>query len=199
MIAIIDYGMGNLRSVQKALEYLDVPSKITSDIEEIKNSSKIIIPGVGAFPDAMENMKKMGLDIVVKEEAKKGKGILGICLGMQLLFEESEEIIKCEGLGLFKGSIKKIKGNVKVPHMGWNNLIFEEDCRLLYGVKEGSYVYFVHSYYAEIGQEKILNAYTLYDRKIPGIVSKDNVFGMQFHPEKSGDCGIKMLKNFGEL
>lgn len=199
MIAIIDYGMGNLRSVQKALEYLEVSSVITSDIEKIRNSTKIIIPGVGAFPDAMDNMKKKGLDIVVEQAAQEGKPILGICLGMQLLFEESEEITRCEGLGLLKGTIKKIEGSVKVPHMGWNNLIFEEDCKLLNGVKEGSYVYFVHSYYAELGEDKILNAYTFYEKKIPGVVSKGNIFGIQFHPEKSGDIGIKMLKNFGEL
>ncbi|MBE6068036.1 MAG: imidazole glycerol phosphate synthase subunit HisH [Clostridium lundense] len=199
MIAIVDYGMGNLKSVQKALTFLNIDSFISSKKDEISRSKGIIIPGVGAFPDAMENIKKDGLDLLIKEEAKKGKPILGICLGMQLLFEESEEICNTKGLGFLKGKVVEIQGDVKVPHMGWNNLKFQEESLLLKGVKEGSFAYFVHSYYAKLGEEGILNAYTEYGVSIPAIVSKDNIFGIQFHPEKSGEAGMKILKNFGEL
>jgi glutamine amidotransferase len=199
MIAIVDYGMGNLKSVQKALTFLNISSFISNDTDHIKNSTAIIIPGVGAFPDAMENMKRSGLDILIKAEAKAGKPLLGICLGMQLLFEESNEIQTTSGFGFLKGKITEIKRNVKVPHMGWNTLKFKEPNLLLKGVAENSYAYFVHSYFAELGEEKILNAYTEYGAKIPAIVSKDNIFGIQFHPEKSGKIGMKILENFARL
>lgn len=199
MIAIVDYGMGNLKSVQKALAFLNIDCIISSKDEEISRSKGIIIPGVGAFPDAMENMKKNGLDLIIKKEAKKGKPILGICLGMQLLFEEGEEIQNTAGLGFLKGRIVEIQGEVKVPHMGWNSLNFQGYSPLLEGVKEGSFVYFVHSYFAELVEEGILNAYSEYGIDIPAIVSKDNIFGIQFHPEKSGEVGMKILKNFGGL
>jgi len=199
MIAIVDYGVGNLNSVQNALKALNIPSIISSDNEEIANSSSIIVPGVGAFPDAMRNLKDKGLDVVIKAAAKEGKPILGICLGMQLFFEESEEIERCAGLGLLKGTIVKLEGSIKIPHMGWNDLSFETYIPLLKGVKEKSYVYFVHSYYAQVLEENIVNAYSIYEKKIPAIVSKGNIFGMQFHPEKSGEAGMKVLKNFGEM
>jgi glutamine amidotransferase len=199
MIAIVDYGVGNLKSVQNALNALKIPSIISSDNEEIANSSSIIVPGVGAFPDAMKNMKERGLDKVIISEAKGGKPILGICLGMQLFFEESYELEKCQGLGFFKGSIKKLEGAIKIPHMGWNSLSFETYTPLLKGVEENKYVYFVHSYYAEVHEEGIVNAYSTYEKKIPAIVSKGNIFGMQFHPEKSDECGMKLLENFGRL
>ncbi|ADL53588.1 imidazole glycerol phosphate synthase subunit HisH [Clostridium cellulovorans] len=199
MIAIIDYGMGNLKSVWKSLNYLNIPSVITDDPKVIKEAGGIIIPGVGAFPDAMKNIREAGLETVIKEEAKAGKPILGVCLGMQLLFETGEEMVRTEGLGLLKGTVKKIEEEVKVPHMGWNNLKFDVDSPLLKGVKEGSYAYYVHSYYASIEEEGILNAYSEYGRQIPGLVSKGNVFGAQFHPEKSGESGMQILKNFGEL
>lgn len=199
VITIVDYGMGNLRSVQKALQYMNIPSAISSKPEDIIKSEGIIIPGVGAFPDAMDNIKKNNIDRAIKLAAAEDKPILGICLGMQLLFEESAEVKSCEGLGLLKGTVKKIEGNVKVPHMGWNSLKFHKPCVLLNGVKEGGYVYFVHSYYAQIMEEGILNAYSLYEKSIPAIVSKKNVFGIQFHPEKSGEEGMKILKNFWEL
>ena len=199
MIAIVDYGVGNLKSVQNALKTLNIPSIISSDNEEIAKSRSIIVPGVGAFPDAMKNMKDKGLDEVIKAAAKEGKPILGICLGMQLFFEESEEIEKCKGLGFLKGTIKKLEGSIKIPHMGWNDLSFETYSPLLKGVKENSYVYFVHSYYAQVGEENIVNAYSTYEKKIPAIVSKGNIFGMQFHPEKSGEAGMKLLKNFGGI
>jgi glutamine amidotransferase len=199
MIAIVDYGVGNLKSVQNALKILNIPSIISSDNEEIANSSSIIVPGVGAFPDAMKNMKAKGLDKVIISAAKKGKPILGICLGMQLFFEESYELERCEGLGFFKGTIVKLEGAIKIPHMGWNSLSFENYNPLLQGVVENDYVYFVHSYYAEVHEKGIVNAFTNYEKKIPAIISKANIFGMQFHPEKSGKAGMKLLENFGRL
>lgn len=199
MIAIVDYGMGNIKSVQNALKSLDMTYIVSSDGEEISKCRSIIVPGVGAFPDAMKNLKEKGLDTVIKAAAKQGKPILGICLGMQLFFEESEEIEKCLGLGFFKGTIKKLEGSIKIPHMGWNSLCFEKHSSLLEGVKENSYAYFVHSYYAQVGEKNIINAYSMYEKKIPAIVSKGNIFGMQFHPEKSGEDGMKLLKNFGRL
>lgn len=199
MIAVIDYGMGNLRSVEKALEYCFIPCFISSDPEKIRNADGIIIPGVGAFPDAMENMRRKGLDEAIKAFAALGKPVLGICLGMQVLFDAGEEMERCEGLGLLRGVIKRIEGRVKVPHMGWNTLKYTLPSPLLSGIEEESRVYFVHSFYAELGEENILNSYTIYGGRIPALVSRGNVFGMQFHPEKSGDAGIRMLKNFGEL
>jgi imidazole glycerol-phosphate synthase subunit HisH len=199
LIAIVDYGMGNLKSVQKALSYLGIKSVITSEAKEIAQSKGIIVPGVGAFPDAMQTMKSKGLDKVIIEEAGKGKAVLGICLGMQLLFEESYEIEKCHGLGLLKGSIVKIDESVKVPHMGWNDLKLEKECELFKEADENPFVYFVHSYYAQPAEEGIVNAYASYGGKVPAIVSKGNIYGIQFHPEKSGEAGIRILKRFGEM
>ncbi|MBU3157304.1 imidazole glycerol phosphate synthase subunit HisH [Clostridium estertheticum] len=199
MIAIVDYGVGNLNSVQNALNSLNISSIISSNAEEISKCRSIIVPGVGAFPDAMKNMKESGIDDVIKQAAKEGKPILGICLGMQLFFEESCEVEKCAGLGLLKGNIIRLEGSIKIPHMGWNSLSFENDSPLLRGIEENQYVYFVHSYYALNCEEGIVNAYSMYEKKIPAIVSKGNIFGMQFHPEKSGDFGMKLLKNFAEV
>jgi len=199
MIAIVDYGVGNLNSVQNALKSMNIESIISSDSVEISKCRSIIVPGVGAFPDAMKNMKDTGLDKVIIAAAKQGKPILGICLGMQLFFDESDEIEKCVGLGLLKGNIRKLEGNIKIPHMGWNSLSFETDSQILSGVLENKYVYFVHSYYAENCEPGIVNAYAMYEKKIPAIVSKGNIYGMQFHPEKSGEFGMKLLKNFVEV
>lgn len=199
MISIVDYGMGNLKSVENALNFLGIKSVITSEREVILNSDGVILPGVGAFPDAINNIKKDGIDKVLKEAVRKDKPLLGICLGMQLLFEESEEIKSCRGLGFLKGKIEKMKVNLKIPHMGWNNLSFRKDSPILKGIKENSYVYYVHSYYAKIEEEGILNAYSQYEIEVPGIVSKSNIYGIQFHPEKSGDIGLKILSNFGEM
>jgi imidazole glycerol-phosphate synthase subunit HisH len=199
MIAIIDYGIGNLRSVQKALELLKIKAVITSDKEVILKSKGIILPGVGAFPDAMVNMKKNELDKVLKVCMVEEKPILGICLGMQLLFDESEELKDTKGLGFIKGKIVKIPGGVKIPHMGWNNINIEKKCPLLDGVENGSYVYFVHSYYAQVESIDNLNATTTYSEKLTAVVSRENVYGVQFHPEKSGRAGMKILENFGEL
>lgn len=198
MLAIIDYGMGNLRSVEKALESLGYKTKITGDFNDIKNSEGIILPGVGAFPKAMENLKAKNLDIILKEEVYKGKPLLGICLGMQLLFNSSEEITFTEGLGFIEGTVKKFEVKKKIPHMGWNNLKFNVPSPILNGIKEDSYVYFVHSFFANLKDEN-LNAYTEYGTKVPAVVSSGKVIGFQFHPEKSSEVGLKMLSNFKEL
>jgi glutamine amidotransferase len=191
--------MGNLKSVENALDLLGIECKISKDKDEILNSKGIILPGVGAFPDAINNVREAGLDKVIEAAVEKGIPVLGICLGMQLLFESSEEGTSSKGLGLLKGKIKKLKVDLKIPHMGWNSLNYEVKSPILKDIEEGSHVYFVHSYYAVIEESEILNAYANYGVKVPGVVSKGNVYGIQFHPEKSGDIGLKMLKNFGEM
>ena len=199
MIGIIDYGMGNLRSVQKALELLGEEAIITSDCKKIVACDEIILPGVGAFPDAIENLKSKKIDIAIKEAIKNNTPLLGICLGMQLFFDESDEIRICKGLGIIKGKITRIKGNVKIPHMGWNNLKIKNQCKILEGVKDDAYAYFVHSYLAVDMKEENINAVTMYGTEIPAVVSQGNVFGTQFHPEKSGELGMKILENFIKL
>jgi glutamine amidotransferase len=199
MIGIIDYGMGNLRSVQKALELLGAETIITSDCETLAGCDGIILPGVGAFPDAIENIKSKNIDKAIEEAVNANKPLLGICLGMQLLFEESDEIRICKGLGLIKGRITRIVGDVKIPHMGWNNLEIKRQCKILEGVKDGSYAYFVHSYLAVDMDDENINAVTSYGTEIPAVVSKGNIFGTQFHPEKSGVLGMKILENFIKL
>lgn len=204
MIVIIDYGMGNLKSVKNALDFIGIESKISSNESDIKNANALILPGVGAFPDAMDNIEKLLLDKIIKDEVKKGKPLLGICLGMQLLFENGFEGIERKGLGLLKGSIVKMaedkKNNVKIPHIGWNNLIYNKKDQLFNNIKEREFVYYVHSYFAQGYEDNNLVAYSEYgDNKIPGVVRSDNVMGAQFHPEKSGSVGLSILKNFGEL
>lgn len=204
MIVIIDYGMGNLKSVSNALNHLNIENKISDDINEIRNADGLILPGVGAFPDAMETIEEKGLDKVIKEEVQKGKPLLGICLGMQLLFEKSYEGVEKNGLGLIKGNIVKMnedkENSIKIPHIGWNNLVYNKKHSIINNIEEGKFVYYVHSYYAQSYNDEDLIAYSEYgDNKIPGLVSHNNVIGAQFHPEKSGEYGLEMLKNFGEL
>jgi glutamine amidotransferase len=198
MISIIDYGIGNLRSVEKALWSLGIEANITSDVKQIKASKGIILPGVGAFPAAMTNLRERELDLFLKEEVKSGKPIIGICLGMQLLFDSSDEVRYTEGLGLIDGQVKKFDIKEKVPHMGWNKLKFNVPSQTLKGVTEGSYVYFVHSFYAQTDKANV-NAYAEYEIEVPAIVSKENVIGFQFHPEKSGEVGLNILKNLKGL
>lgn len=197
MIAIIDYGAGNLFSVKNALDFLSVRSVITDSPDEIKKADKLILPGVGAFPDAMEMLKKKGMTEIIKEEAEK-KPLLGICLGMQILFEKGYEFKETEGLGLIKGEVKKLKTEFKIPHMGYNELEINHSCPLLNGISEGDSVYFVHSFMAET-DEKFVSAYADYGVKVPALVFNNNVFGAQFHPEKSGSVGLKILDNFAKL
>lgn len=201
MIAIIDYGMGNLKSVYNALKKIDCDCVITKNHDEIKKADKLILPGVGAFPDCMDNLRKSGLIDLIKEEVKNGKYLLGICLGMQVLFEKGYEGEEKEGLGLIKGEIRKmVDPNVKIPHIGWNNLEFNRQDSMIDGLKDNAFVYYVHSYRAENYNEEDLVGYSEYgDLKIPGLVRHKNVIGAQFHPEKSGEIGLKILKNFKEM
>mgnify|MGYP002597068966 CR=1 FL=1 len=201
MIAIIDYDAGNLKSVEKALLYLGEECVVTRDRNELLKADKVILPGVGAFGDAMEKLNKFGLVEVIHEIVKENKPFLGICLGLQLMFESSEESVGVEGLGLLRGTIKKIPDcpGLKIPHMGWNSLDITPGARLFQGVEQGAYVYFVHSYYLEAEDEKIVAASTQYSTRIHASVESGNVFACQFHPEKSSSVGLQILKNFIEI
>lgn len=196
MIGIIDYGCGNLFSVKNALDYLGIESLITNDENIVKSVDKIIVPGVGAFPYAMNKLRETGLDVLLK--AEREKPILGICLGMQMLFETGYEFEKCSGLGLIEGEVSPISRDLglKIPHIGWNELKINKESKLLHGINDGDNVYFVHSFMAVTDSSNVA-AYT--DFKIPALVEKGNVYGAQFHPEKSGDIGLKILENFGRL
>ena len=201
MIAIIDYDAGNIKSVEKALKYLGKDAVITRDREEILSADKVILPGVGAFGDAMYNLKKYGLDEVLREVAKRQIPLLGICLGLQLLFERSDETPGVEGLGILKGEILRIPDcpGLKIPHMGWNSLKIREGARLFQGIGQDPYVYFVHSYYLKADHPEDVAATTEYIVPIHASVEHGNVFACQFHPEKSGDIGLQILKNFCDL
>lgn len=201
MIAVIDYDAGNIRSVEKALLALGQDVCITGDAEKIMSADRVILPGVGAFGDAMENIYRTGLDQVIRRVVDEGKPFLGICLGLHLLFERSEEAPGVEGLGILKGEILRIPEaeGLKIPHMGWNSLHLENDGRLFRGIEEQSYVYFVHSYYLKAADEKIVKASTEYCTHIHASVEQGNVFACQFHPEKSSEVGLHILKNFVEL
>ena len=199
MTTIIDYGAGNLFSVSNALDYLGYENQISSDKNDIIRADRLILPGVGAFGDAMDKLNASGLIDVIKQEAIK-KPFLGICLGMQLLFEESHEFGHHNGLKLIPGMVKlmKPKKNLAIPQMGWNSLEFNHPCALLNGISEGEYVYFVHSYAADC-PDLYVSSYTDYGGKVPALVSSGCVFGVQFHPEKSGEIGLNILRNFAEL
>ena len=201
MIGIIDYDAGNLKSVEKALHYLGKEVIVTRDPEQLRQVDKVILPGVGAFGDAMAKLKEYHLDTLIHEIADSGKPFLGICLGLQLLFEESEESPGVEGLGILKGKIKRIpdENGLKVPHIGWNSLHLEHNGRLFQNIPENSYVYFVHSYYLEAQDPEIIKASTEYGVHIHASVEKGNVFACQFHPEKSSETGLQILKNFAEI
>lgn len=195
MIAVIDYGMGNLHSVRAAVERLGYAVTVTSDENELMKADGAILPGVGAFGDAMAELSKAGLDEAVKRYAASGKPLLGICLGMQLLFGSSEEHGEHAGLGLLPGKVVRFRGSYKVPHMGWNRLAFQADSPLFAGLQEG-HVYFVHSFHALPERKEDLLATTDYYQPVTAIVGRGNVYGMQFHPEKSGSVGMKLLGNF---
>ena len=201
MIAMIDYDAGNIKSVEKALQKLGADVVITKDSQVILGADKVILPGVGSFGDAMDNLKKYGLDEVIHQVVEKGTPFLGICLGLQLLFERSDESPEATGLGILKGEILRIPDaeGLKIPHMGWNSLHLQNNGRLFNGLKENDYVYFVHSYYLKAEDAEIVKATTNYSVNIHASVEKDNVFACQFHPEKSSDVGLQILKNFVEL
>lgn len=200
-VAIVDYGMGNLHSVSKAVERLGYTSLVTADAGEILAADSVILPGVGAFGDAMEHLRASGMDVVVKAAAEAGQPLLGICLGMQLLFSSSEEHGEHKGLDLLPGSVVRFapRDGYKVPHMGWNKLGFLQPASpLLTGLEEG-HVYFVHSYHVQASADSDLLAVTDYGHPVTAVVGRNNVYGMQFHPEKSGELGIKLLGNFLRL
>lgn len=201
MIAIIDYDAGNLKSVEKALAYIGEESVITGDREEILKADKVILPGVGSFGDAMANLKRLGLDDVIREVAANGTPFLGICLGLQLLFESSEETPGVEGLGILKGKVLRIpdKEGLKIPHIGWNSLKLSNNGRLFQGMTGEPYVYFVHSYYLQAEDPAIVKATTDYSTCIHASVEQGNVFACQFHPEKSSAVGLQILKNFAAI
>ena len=196
--AIVDYGVGNLKSVTNAMAYLGLESKVTGDAGELERADAIILPGVGAFPDAAEKLRGTGLDKTIVAQAAK-KPILGICLGMQLLFDLGEEVRPCVGLSLVGGSVKRIETPCKLPHIGWNSLTFPNPSPLFAGVEPGSYVYFVHSFCAVAADPVDVIAQTDYGVPVTAAVGKGNVYGCQFHPEKSGEVGLQILKNFGGL
>ena len=201
MIAILEYDAGNIKSVEKALVSLGQDVCVTRDAQEILSADKVILPGVGHFGDAMEKLHRYGLVDVIHQVVQQKKPFLGICLGLQLLFERSDEAPGVEGLGVLKGEILRIpdQEGLKIPHMGWNSLHLQNDGRLFQSIPEDTYVYFVHSYYLKAADEQIVKATTQYSTCIHASVEQDNVFACQFHPEKSSTWGLKMLENFANL
>lgn len=202
MVAIIDYGVGNLFSLASSLKMIGEDAVVTSDPEVIKGADSLILPGVGAFEDAAKKLFSSGLDKVIKEECAKGKPLLGICLGMQMLFEKSHEYGIHDGLALIKGEVVSMKGRIPehldIPHMGWNALSFKKESKLFKYINEGDFVYFVHSYYADNCEESI-SATAEYGKEITASVESGNIYGCQFHPEKSGEVGLSILKAFCEI
>lgn len=198
MIAIVDYGMGNLRSVQKAFEYLGYDAAITDQSKALENASHIVLPGVGAFRDAIAALKAKDLDGVIKKEVAEGKPFLGICLGMQMLFDRSSEDGEYEGLGLIGGEVVRFDTDLKIPHIGWNTLYYNKRTALFDGIDD-NYFYFVHSYHAAKVANEDVETTCVYGYEFVASVNRDNIWGVQFHPEKSGDTGLKVLKNFGAI
>ena len=201
MVAIIDYDAGNIKSVEKAIQFLGEEAVMTRDENVIMNADRVILPGVGAFGDAMENIRKYDLERVIKAYVETGKPFLGICLGLQLLFKESEESVGIKGLDLIPGAIVKIPDGegLKIPQIGWNSITVNPESRLFKGINDGSYVYFVHSFYLKCENESDVAAKTYYGTEIHAAVERGNLFACQFHPEKSGETGLQILKNFLEI
>ncbi len=199
MIAIIDYGMGNLRSVEKGFLKVGVPVKVVKEAQKVYDASGIVLPGVGAFRDCMRNLKEMSLIESILKSIEKGKPYLGICLGLQILFSESEEFGIYQGLDVFKGKVIRFNLNLKVPHMGWNNVKIIRKPPIFDGIKDDSFFYFVHSYYVVPETMDVVATTTDYGITFTSMIWKDNIFATQFHPEKSQTVGLKILKNFGDF
>lgn len=201
MLAIINYGAGNLRSVQKACEYVGEKAVITDNREEILNADRVILPGVGSFGSCIESIRKANLFDCIRQVTESGTPFLGICLGLQLLFEASDESPDAKGLGILKGRCVKIpqSDGVKIPHIGWNSITFPNPSPLFTGIEDGSFVYFVHSYYMQPNDKSAITAVCDYSASLPVALSRGNIHATQFHPEKSGDVGLKILKNFIDL
>ncbi|MFZ5639281.1 MAG: imidazole glycerol phosphate synthase subunit HisH [Bacillota bacterium] len=199
MIAIIDYGMGNLRSVQKGFEKVGYQAEIVQDPDIVRQAEKVVLPGVGAFRDAMQNLRETGMVGAINEVVAAGKPFLGICLGLQLMFTTSEEGGIYEGLNIFPGRVRLLPPGLKVPHMGWNQIELQKPCPILKDIPDGSAFYFVHSYYVDPENPEVKTTLTDYGIKFTSIASRGNIFGIQFHPEKSSVLGLRILKNFGEL
>ncbi|MBI4825126.1 MAG: imidazole glycerol phosphate synthase subunit HisH [Nitrospirae bacterium] len=200
MIAIIDYGMGNLRSVEKGFQKAGVEVMVTNRPEDVKNADGVVLPGVGAFKDCMRELTNLDLTTAIVESIKSGKPFLGICLGLQVLFSESEEFGRCMGLDIFKGKVPRFpKSSLKVPHMGWNEIKIRKENPLLKGIPDKSYFYFVHSYYVVPEDSSIISTTTDYGIEFTSSIWKDNVYAVQFHPEKSQALGLRLLRNFGDI
>jgi imidazole glycerol-phosphate synthase subunit HisH len=195
VIAIVDYGIGNLGSVIKGFRYAGAPTVLTDDPSLLRSADALVLPGDGAFGATMDEVRRRGLVPVLREAAEKGRPLLGICIGMQLLFEESEEHGLHDGLGLLPGRVRRLEGDLPVPHMGWNQLHRKRDHPLLDGIADGAHVYFVHSYFCDAAPDVVL-ATSDYDREFPAIVGRGSVLGVQFHPEKSQSVGLRMIANF---
>jgi glutamine amidotransferase len=199
MVTIIDYAINNLRSVEKAFVSMNIPVEVTDDPERIRKAAKLVLPGVGAFADAMNNLQAKNLIAAIRESVHSGTPLLGLCLGLQLLFSESEEFGRTEGFQFIPGKVKRLPDRMLVPHIGWNQLHLLRSDPLLDGICEDSFVYFVHSYYAEPEDRRDVLATTDYDIQFPSIARRNNVWATQFHPEKSQDVGLRMLKNFAVM
>lgn len=199
MISIIDYGMGNLRSVAKGFARMGIDARVTGDPREVDNARGVVLPGVGAFSDAMDNLTRLGLVPAINRAVEKGKPFLGICLGLQLLFDSSEEWGNSPGLGIFPGRVRRLPPGLKVPHMGWNTITMKQHCPLLEDIPENAAFYFVHSYYVEPANPLLTACTTSYGLEFTSVAARDNVFGIQFHPEKSSALGLRILQKFGGL
>lgn len=199
MIAIIDYGMGNLRSVEKGLQKMGIDVRVVSDPRKIDDAAGVVLPGVGAFRDCMNNLERLSLVEAILRSIEKGKPFLGICLGLQVLFTESEEFGPCRGLDVMPGRVVRFRGGLKVPHMGWNTVKILREAPIFDGIADGAFFYFVHSYYVIPKQEDVIATTTDYGCTFTSAIWRENIFATQFHPEKSQQIGLSVLKNFGDL
>jgi imidazole glycerol-phosphate synthase subunit HisH len=195
-VAIIDYGVGNLRSVEKAFAAMGCEAVVSDDERLLRSAERLVLPGVGAFAACMKALKERGFDRLVKERANEGAPLLGVCVGMQLLFEESEEFGSTPGLGLLKGSVRRFGGDLVVPHVGWNRIHQTRPHVLFEGIEEGAFCYFVHSFYCQAAEQEVVVGETEYGNRYASVVAQKNICGVQFHPEKSQDVGLRMLRNF---